>query len=138
MFELFFVCLSVSLCVMCLALCDVLVGLKMNFTVYWVICKSRINNTFDRSIAGVQQVDNRGTFETVVKSICVHHSQKIFVHYMRPLNLVFAIESSVHCIIHEITVRVNCESIIFKRRCRLDCSGTIIFIFNSEYLYSFS
>ena len=78
-------CLSFSFCAMSLTLCDVFV-LKMKFTVYWEIRRTRINNTFGRSIAGVRQVDSRSAFGTVVKIACAHLSQNIFVHNMRLLN----------------------------------------------------
>ena len=65
--------------------------LKMNFTVYREIWKSHVNNTFDRSITGVRQVDNWNVFGMVVKITCAHLSQKVF-----------ATESSEHCTIDEI------------------------------------
>ena len=130
LFELLFVCLSVSLYAMCLALSDVLVVLKMNFTVYWEIWKSRISSTFGKSIAGVRKVRSWGTFEMVIKITCAHLSQKIFVHNMRFLNSVFATESSELCTIHEVTVRVNCEVTVIRADAVWITRKTIIFIFN--------
>ena len=110
---------------MCLALCDVFV-LKMNFTVYWEIRRTRINNTFGRSIAGIRQVDSWVAFGTVVKIACAHLSQNIFVHNMRPT------ESSEYCTIHEITVKVNCETTDFGGDAGWIAQETIIFIFNFQ------
>ena len=102
----------------------------MNFAVYWKIWISRINTTFGRSIAGVRQVDSWGAFGTVVKIACAHLSQKIFVHNMRYLSLVFATESSEHCTIHEVNVRVNCEATVFRGDASWIARETVIFIFN--------
>ena len=117
---------------MCLALCDVVVVLKMNWMVYWEIWISRINNTFGRSIAGVRQVDSWGAFGTVVKITCAHLSQKIFVHNMRPLNSVIATDSSEHCNINRINVRVNCEATVFGGDACWIVRETITFIFNFQ------
>ena len=124
-------CLIVSLYAMCLALCDVL---KMDFTVYWEIWISRINNTFGRFIAGVRQVDSWDAFGMVVKIACAHLSQKLFVHYMRTLS-VFATESSEHCTIHGINVRVNCETTIFGGDAGWIVRETNIFIFNFQNIF---
>ena len=86
LFELLFVCLSVSLCTKCLTLCDMLVVLKMNFTMYWEIWIFHINNTFGRSITDVRQVESWVAFGTVMKIACVHLSQKILVHNLKHLN----------------------------------------------------
>ena len=79
--ELLFVCLSVSLCAMCLALCDVFV-LKMNFTVYMEIWRSRINNTFGRSIVGVRDCDGPGIRGP---GFWRHHTKTFLKHFWKPV-----------------------------------------------------
>ena len=49
---------------------------------------------------------------------------------MRTLNSVFATESSEHCTIHEITVRINCETTVFREDAGWIAQETVIFIFN--------